>query len=100
MGFGLEEYKDTDKALQSSSIYRFLLTVGFTAAFYTVAKRNHFFMQSNQLNVSTGLFAALSFYYAKGFGLHFAALNANCMKHKRIRDHQLDNYTRDPKSFM
>ena len=100
MGFGLEEYKDSDKALQSSGIYRFVLTVGLTAAFYRIARRNHFFMHSNQLNVSTGIFAALSFYYAKGFGLHLAALNANCDKHTRIRNHQLENYSRDPKSFM
>ena len=100
MGFGLEEYKDTDRALQSSSIYRFLLTIGFTAAFYRIARRNNVFMQSNQLTLATGVFGALSFYYARGFGLHLAALNANCNKHSRIRNHQLEKYSMDHnKSF-
>lgn len=93
MGFGLEEYKDSDKALQSSAIYRFLLTMGLTAGFYAIAKRNHIFIQSNQLALATGAFGALSFYYARGFALHIAALNANCNKHTRIRNHQLENYS-------
>jgi hypothetical protein len=100
MGFGLEQYKDTDKELQLQGAYRFIFAIGFTAAYYTIAKRNNIFMQSNHLNISTGLFSLLSFYYSRGFGLHFTALNANCQKHKRIRDHQLENYSRNPKNFM
>lgn len=100
MGFGLEEYNDTDKELQISGAYRVIFALSFTACYYRIARRNNIFMQMNHLNISTGVFALLSFYYSRGFGLHFAGLNANCQKHQRIRDHQLESYSRDPKSYM
>jgi len=95
MGFGLIEFKENDKALESAAILRFLYTAGLAGTYFYVANKYHFFSKRNQLMASLAVFSALSFYYSKGLALHTAGLNAVYQKNSRIRQAQFETYERN-----
>ncbi len=98
MGFGLIEYKENDKSLESVAVLRFLYTAGLSGTYYMLANKYNFFSNKIQLMTSLAVFSALSFYYAKGLALHTAGLNAVNRRNSRIRHAQYESYERKPHS--
>jgi hypothetical protein len=95
MGFGLIEFKESDKALEYVPLYRSIYTAFFVGTFYLAANRYHFFARSNQLKASLAVFTALSMYYSKGLALHTAGLFAVDTKNTTTRNNELESYQRN-----